>query len=185
MALPLEDAASASTAEDEARLRAMMSDHFDFVWRSVRRLGMREAEADDATQQAFIVASRKLASIKQGSERSFLFGAAMRIVSNLKRSAARRSELAQDEIEAADPGALQDELLEQRRARALLDEAVAAMPLDERTVFVLFELEQMTMAAIAALLEIPPGTVASRLRRARETFAARFERYRRAKEGGT
>ncbi|MFT3771354.1 MAG: sigma factor-like helix-turn-helix DNA-binding protein [Minicystis sp.] len=57
------------------------------------------------------------------------------------------------------------------------------MPLDLRAVFVLFELEQATMAEIAAMLDLPPGTVASRLRRAREHFQAAARRI--AAKGGS
>jgi RNA polymerase sigma-70 factor (ECF subfamily) len=52
------------------------------------------------------------------------------------------------------------------------------MPIELRVVFVLFELEEMTTAEIATLLEIPSGTVASRLRRARETFEDHVARVR-------
>jgi RNA polymerase sigma-70 factor (ECF subfamily) len=69
-----------------------------------------------------------------------------------------------------------EELIDRRRARELLDEILAAMTMELRLVFVLFEVEQLTMAEIARMLELPPGTVASRLRRAREDFAARVRR---------
>jgi RNA polymerase sigma-70 factor (ECF subfamily) len=70
----------------------------------------------------------------------------------------------------ADPGPRADELLDRERARQLLDEALAGMTLEHRSVFVLFEIEELTMAEIAKLLTLPPGTVASRLRRAREEY---------------
>jgi len=60
--------------------------------------------------------------------------------------------------------------MDQRRARALLDRVLVGMPMDLRAVFVLFELEEMTMMEIATISDIPLGTVASRLRRARQTF---------------
>jgi RNA polymerase sigma-70 factor, ECF subfamily len=74
--------------------------------------------------------------------------------------------------ERPDPDPGPDELVDRDRARAALDAILAAMPLELRAVFVLYELEQLTMAEIAALLELPPGTVASRLRRARPTAGA-------------
>ena len=167
------------------RLRVLMEQHFDFIWRQVRRLGLSHDAADDATQQVFIVASRKLDGIVVGRERSFLFGTAMRVASDARRANARRRETTTEEAaEPADgaPGA--DELLDQQRARAALDDILAAMELDLRAVFVLFELEEMTMADISTLLECPPGTVASRLRRARAEFRAAVKR-RRLQGGAT
>jgi RNA polymerase sigma-70 factor, ECF subfamily len=168
-----------------ARVRAMFVAHFDFIWRSLRRFGLNEDRADDAAQQVFVVASRKLDAIEPGSERSFLFGTAMRVASDVRRSAPVRREIAH-----ADPGidieggARPDDLVEQRRARELLDHVLDAMDLELRTVFVLFELEEMTTPEIASLLSIPHGTVASRLRRAREEFQSRVEKLMKLPTGG-
>jgi RNA polymerase sigma-70 factor (ECF subfamily) len=77
---------------------------------------------------------------------------------------------------------LLDELIEQRRARAALDSILEKLGDGLRSVFVLHEIEQLTMSEISDALGIAPGTVASRLRRARERFtllAARFRRYNR------
>jgi RNA polymerase sigma-70 factor (ECF subfamily) len=163
--MPLADDAA---PDAEARMRSMVAEHFDFVWRTARRFGLRDFEADDATQRAFIVASQRLGQIEPTRERSFLFAAAIRIASEIRRTHARRAEVDYDE--RRDPAPLQDELVERRRARVLLDEIVEAMPDDVRVVFVLFELEQLTMAEIAALVGVPQGTIGSRLRRAREIF---------------
>lgn len=190
------DRASLSVREQgpssEARLRVVRDQHFEFVWRSVRRLGVPEADADDAVQQVFIVASRRLASIAEGSERAFLFGTALRVASHTRRAARRRSEVPlQDEAppttsggprapveptSSIGDGSSAEDLVDQRRARALLDDVLESLPLDMRAVFVLFELEEMTLAEIAALLGVPSGTVASRLRRGRELFQAEITR---------
>jgi hypothetical protein len=69
-----------------------------------------------------------------------------------------------------------EQLVDQRRARELLDSVLAEMPIEFRSVFILFELEEMTMPAIAAILSLPTGTVASRLRRARAMFEDRASR---------
>ena len=69
-----------------------------------------------------------------------------------------------------------DELIDRTRARATLDAILAAMALEVRAVFVLYEMERATMAEIAALLDLPAGTVASRLRRGREQFQAAVRR---------
>jgi RNA polymerase sigma-70 factor (ECF subfamily) len=69
-----------------------------------------------------------------------------------------------------------EELIDRRRARVLLDEVLESLPMEVRAVFVLFELEEMTLSEIAALLGIPPGTAASRLRRGRELFQSAVAR---------
>jgi RNA polymerase sigma-70 factor (ECF subfamily) len=161
-----------SDTRDDARLRAMFSAHFDFIWRSLRRLGVPEASVDDALQQVFLVASRRMSDIRGDAERSFLFSTALRVAADARKSAKVRHEIAHDVLpEVAAPSQEgPEERLEQGRARAMLDALLEELPLDLRAVFVLFELEEMATPEIAALLGIPPGTAASRLRRARETF---------------
>jgi RNA polymerase sigma-70 factor (ECF subfamily) len=179
---------AADRAVTEARLRALVEAHHDFVWRSLRRLGVPASDVDDGTQQVFLVAARKLDAIEAGAERAFLFGTAMRVASDARRSRTRRREVPEDDAagEQRDPAPSPEQLMEKRRARALLDEVLDAMDLDLRAVFVLFELEELPTAEIAAMLRLPSGTVASRLRRAREEFqqiAARA-RARYARSGG-
>ncbi len=161
----------------DLRLRAIVREHYDFLWRSLRRLGVPEAGVDDAAQIVLVVLARRLNDVRSGSERAFLFGTAMRTASDLRKKNARRREVGDDaafesELSAA-PGA--DELVDQRRARELLDHVLDEMPSELRTVFVLAELEGMTMAETASFLEIPNGTVASRLRRSRAWFEEQVE----------
>jgi RNA polymerase sigma-70 factor, ECF subfamily len=162
---------------DEARFRAMRHAHFELVWRSLRRLGVPAADVDDAAQRVFILAARKLASIARGSERSYLFGVALRVASHARRAIKRRGEVGDDALAAHEDSAPSaEELVEQRRARELLDEVLESLPLDVRAVFILFELEQMTLAEIAVMIGAPAGTAASRLRRGRELFQAEIAR---------
>jgi RNA polymerase sigma-70 factor, ECF subfamily len=158
------------------RLRALVAQHFDFAWRSLRRLGVAEASVDDATQQLFLVVTSKLDSIEPGRERSFVFGVAVRIASDSRRALGRERERISHEIDALrDPLPEPDELLDHKRAREVLDQLLDALPMELRTVLVLAEGEGMTMSEIARLCELPPGTVASRLRRARATVLAKLE----------
>jgi len=160
-----------------ARAQALVKAHFAFVWRSLLRLGVPRADAEDALQHVFIVASRKLGALEPGRERTFLFAIALRIASRAHRARRRRREVLEAEPpERLDPTPGADELVDRDRARAALDAILAAMPLELRAVFVLYELEQATMAEIAGLLDLPPGTVASRLRRGREHFQAAVRR---------
>lgn len=169
----------------EARIRALMTAHFDFVWRSLRRLGLSDADADDGAQEVFVVASRKLSVIAPESEKRFLFATALRVASTRRRGLKRRREephswLGEEdpmsERERSEPGP--ERLAELAHARRDLNEILAAMKMEQRAVFVLYELEEMTVPEIANLLDLPAGTVSSRLRVAREEFDQSLRRLR-------
>jgi RNA polymerase sigma-70 factor, ECF subfamily len=166
-------------SQDEA-VRQLVLDYYDFVWRSLRRLGVPPGDIDDALQQVFMVATKRLPSIMPGSERSFLFSTLVRVASIARRTASRRREAIDPEYlaELTDQGPNPAEMLEYRRARELLDLVLDEMDMDLRSVFVLYEIEELTVPEIAKLVEVPVGTVASRLRRARETFQEALKRYR-------
>ncbi len=153
------------------RLRGLVEKHIDFVARVVRNLGVPEADVDDAVQRTFIVVARRIDDIRPGAEKAFLFRTASNVGAQGRRSILRRREVPEEHAPEF-PHAVEtpEALVDQRRARRLLDRTLDAMSEDLRAVFVLFELEEMTMSEIAEMLDIPRGTVASRLRRARATF---------------
>jgi RNA polymerase sigma-70 factor (ECF subfamily) len=183
-AVPVEgsvDAYPAGGRSGHERFAALFDAHFDFIARLLRRLGVREEDVDDAVQEVFLRAGKKLERIAPGSERSFLYGTALRVRANflrVQRRADARFERggSPDSHPTGTPGP--EEAIDQRRARALLDEVIGTMSLKQRAVFTLFELEGMTLAEIAALTGLPIGTVGSRLQRAREQFDAELERLR-------
>ncbi len=177
--------AEPSTTSEEARLRGMVQGNFQSMWRFARRLGVPECDVDDVVQEVIWIAARRLSDIKIGSERAFIMATTYRVASDARRARARRSEVPDEVLyELADDRARPDALTEQMRARELLDGVLAAMPLDLRAVFVLFELDGFTMAEIAESLALSTGTVASRLRRAREVFDVRIERLNQRMTGG-
>jgi RNA polymerase sigma-70 factor (ECF subfamily) len=139
------------------------------VWRLLRRLGVSAEGVDDATQQVFLIVAERLDDIRAGSERSFIFGTALRVTQTQRRRRVREpaSDLGE---QRACSWPSPDELTDQKRARELLDAVLGEMPLELRTVFVLFELEGLSSPEIADVVGVPLGTVASRLRRARESF---------------
>lgn len=156
---------------DEARLRAVVDAHFDTLWRFLRRLGVAEADVDDAVQEVILVLTRKLDRIEVGRERSFVMSTAFRVAADARRRTRRRREVDAEQLvelpsNAADPEAF----AQKQQMRALFARVLEELSLDLRAVFVLYELEDFTMAEIAQTLQLPPGTVASRLRRAREVF---------------
>lgn len=177
-----ESAAPAEPAAD--RLTALFQLHFDLVWRTVRRLGVPTDGIDDAAQEVFVVASRRLDSIEAGKEKAFLYGTAVRVAAGARRAQERRrrSPVPLDELDTVDTTPPVDDLVDQKRARELLDQLVLRLADDTRPVFVLYELEGLTMEEIAACLGLPLGTVASRLRRGREAFNAAIARIEAARK---
>jgi RNA polymerase sigma-70 factor, ECF subfamily len=162
------------------RLRSLFDDNFELVGRVVRNLGVPPSEVDDVLERVFSSAAARLADIADGSERAFLLQAAVRWAANARRARARIREIGCDELpDVPDRSASPEELAEGRRAATILDELLAAMPVDLRAVFVLDEIEEMSRSEIAQVLDIPEGTVASRLRRAREDFESKLGRWKR------
>jgi len=169
-------------AAREARMGAMVAAHFDAVWRALKRLGVSPGGVDDAAQEVFIVADRKLAEIEVGRERAYLMGVAVRVASDARRAARRRGEIPIDaapeaggDMEPAAGGGAED-ALDQRRLRDALAALLARMPDEMRETFVLFEIEELNASEVAGALGIPVGTVASRVRRARDFIRERLPR---------
>ncbi len=177
---------SIPVAVDQARLRVVVTAHHGFVWRSLRRLGVREADVDDAAQKVFMTLSRKLADVSAGGEKAFLFAIATRIAANERRSAMRKREAPIEDMGVDGPAddSMHRELA-RRDARAMLDLALDSLTPELREVFVLFELEELTGAEVAEVIGIPNGTVASRLRRAREEITLVLKRLQSSSGEGT
>jgi RNA polymerase sigma-70 factor (ECF subfamily) len=157
------------------------------VWRFLRRLGVPEASVDDAAQEVFLVAARRLADIRPGAEKSYLLGTAVRIAQIHGRRHSREELLADPDDERVEPATFStpEDTLHELQEHALLMALLDGLPEDLRTVFVLFEIEGESLADIAAMLDIPQGTATSRLRRAREKFEARMARLQLLMRGET
>jgi RNA polymerase sigma-70 factor (ECF subfamily) len=170
----------ASEAERGRRVEAMFDDHYDAIWRTLRRLGIPDADVDDAAQRVFVTGARRLDTIEVGHEGRYLYGIAVRVASELRRRAPSRHEVSDDDALAkiADDAPGPEEVLLESEARDALDQALAGMSDELRAVLVLVEIEGLSVADLAASLEVPVGTAASRLRRAREAFTASARRVR-------
>jgi RNA polymerase sigma-70 factor, ECF subfamily len=164
-------------------LRDVYRDHYRTVWMSLRRLGVREDDVADATQEVFLVVHRKLAEFEGRSQlKTWLFGISMRVARDRRRKASFRLETSSDQLDAeAARGTLalaQDAHAERNEARKTLEKVLEEMSPVHRVVFIMFELEGSSGEEIAETLGLPIGTVRSRLRLARETFersAARIQ----------
>lgn len=172
---------AAATRAD--RERAFVRAHMPTIWRFLRRLGCSPEDADDATQEVFVIAVRKLDEIEPEKERGYLYACAVRLASRQRRSQtlrAAKTAAGVDVDEVRSKELPSDELLGRKEAREALDRILSQMAPDLRTTFTLYELEELTMAEIATVTDAPMGTVASRLRRAREQFQEAVKRIQKA-----
>jgi RNA polymerase sigma-70 factor (ECF subfamily) len=152
-----------------ARIRWMVDENTQFVARALQKAGVPLAELDDEIQRTFIVAARRIDDVARGLERQFLAKVAINLASHVRRKLARRREVSDDQVpERIEATATPEKLTDRKQMRILLDGIVGSMQEALRTVFTLHVFEEMKVTEIAQLLRIPRGTVASRLRRARE-----------------
>jgi len=164
--------------DDRARLQAMFGAHHNLVWRTLRRFGLDPEAAADVGQQAFVVALERIGDIMPGSERAFLLGTALRMARKARQKAARAPAVT----------LLDDQLVQQGLAESqamtlqLLDRVLSQLDASLVEVFVLFDVEGFSAPEISRVLGVPAGTVASRLRRAREEFRAATDRLERISE---
>jgi RNA polymerase sigma-70 factor (ECF subfamily) len=158
-------------------IEQLVSLHYRFVWRVLRGFGLSPSDAEDAAQQVFMIATRKLGSIDPNRARSFVYGTAMHVAKNARRGQRRRREVPEDDdVDRVAPSNRDPEnQTELSQARALLTELLAQLPERSRRVLVLAELEQLEVPEIADLETIPVGTAASRLRVARQQFRVLLE----------
>jgi len=170
---PDEDEPSMETPD----FSALYDEHFAFVWRSLRRLGVPDAQLDDAAQDVFLVVYRRLPEFEGRSTlKTWLFGIVLRVVSQHRRTAARRPTEPLGE-EPPDPRDAPEALTSAAQAADILREILASLDENRRHVFVLAELEQLTAPEISAALGVPLNTVYSRLRLARRDFEAALARH--------
>jgi len=152
--------------------------HFDFVWRSLRRLGVPLSALDAAAQEVFVVALRRHDEFEGRSAiKTWLFGIAWNIARSLARSPSRREETLSEEITAARELDPQEAVARSEAIRTLYD-LLDELDTDRRAVFVMAELEEMSAPEIAEITGIPLNTVYSRLRGARSDFDSALRRRR-------
>ncbi|MGE3453611.1 MAG: RNA polymerase sigma factor [Kofleriaceae bacterium] len=169
--------------EREARVvpltfRDVYEQNAAFVWRVLRRLGVRDADVEDVCQDVFVIVHRKLATFEHRSAvQTWIYGIALRCASDYRRRAhIKRETPAEIDETQIDPN--QDDVVSQRQGRAMLDQIVDSLDDDKRAVFVLYELEEVPMAQVAEIVGCPLQTAYSRLHAARTTVEAIVARLR-------
>ena len=151
----------------------LYNQQFDFVWRSLRRLGVAPGLVDDATQDAFIVVHRRLSDLRSdASAKAWLFGIALRVAHDYRRSARRKPSQSFDIDTMTSQGKSPFDNTARAQAGRALERFLATLDDDRRAVFVLAELEELSAPDISEALGTGVNTIYSRLRAARERFAA-------------
>ena len=167
--------------------RELYDAHFPLVWRALRRLGAPDADMMDLTQKVFLVAFTKLPEFEgRSTVATWLYAICNRVASEHRRSAIARNEI------ATDPATLADSPVEGSfsptefvlASQAGVDRILAKLSDDQRTAFLLYEVDELSGLEIAALLGVPVGTVRSRLRHARDIFRREMARLTREKGAG-
>jgi len=153
--------------------QAIYREHYPAIWRFLLHLGVRKSDVPDVTHNVFVIAYRKLPTFEHRSSlRTWLCGIALRVGRGFLKSAAVRLEVSAEDITAGDAAGPENSVdsLRHDGQLELAERLLDALPAEQREVFVLHELEQMTGPEIATLMGTSLGTVRSRLRRARDSF---------------
>jgi len=166
---------------------SVYDEHFAFVWRSARRLGIAPSALDDVVQDVFVVVHRRLPDFEgKASAKSWLFGIVLHVVRDARRTLRRKPAhlggVGRSNDDVADvvdtDGSSPHDSAAKREAVQMLHAMLEAMPDDQREVFILSELEQMSVPEIALAVGANANTVYSRLRAARAEFERAVTRAR-------
>jgi RNA polymerase sigma-70 factor (ECF subfamily) len=161
------------SADPKATLRQVFDEHAQYIWRTLRHLGVSDADTPDLCQEVFLTVHRKLASFEGRSTlRTWLYGICIRVASEHRRRPYVRHEQPASEPPAADaslahPGPEAD--LEQRSA---VQRLLGVLDEDKRLVVVLYEIEGFSMKEVAQIVDCPLQTAYSRLHAGRELMLA-------------
>jgi RNA polymerase sigma-70 factor (ECF subfamily) len=178
----MQDGTPAVTPRPE--FTAVYAAELSWVWRTLWRLGVADADLEDAAHDVFVVVHRKLDEYDPARPlRPWLFGICFRTALDRRRRAHVRHERGDDDAvdSAGDDGAFDPHrAAERNEARAVVQAGLARLPLEQRAVFVLHELEGLPVPACADVLGAPINTLYSRLRLARAAFCAAVQAARRS-----
>jgi RNA polymerase sigma-70 factor (ECF subfamily) len=151
---------------------AIVREHGPFVWRTLRFMGVREADLEDASQEVFIVVCRKLDEFEaRSSLRTWLRGICVR-----KAAAYRRRAHVRNEVPVAAPAEelapdCPEQSVKNREQLEMLHRALDTLDDDKRAVFVLYEIEELSMKEVSESLGCALQTAYSRYYAAREAVS--------------
>jgi RNA polymerase sigma-70 factor, ECF subfamily len=155
---------------DESCLSAYQQE-FDYLIRTLQRLGVRPADVEDVAHEVFLVLRRTWSSYDPTRAlKPYLFGIAFRVAMSHRRRWWREVPFAT--VDQPDRAPHPDEALAANQARALVLGALERIPLPRRAVLVMYDLDELPMQEVASTLSIPLFTAYSRLRKARSELGA-------------
>lgn len=162
----------------------VFAEHFDFVWSNLRRLGVDDAQLDDALQDVFVAVHRHFSVFSGGSRRGWLFQFVLRVAATHRRTVNNATKMQKARAEEVGPtsASLPDEELEARQARDVLHRLLGELSEEHRAVFVLAVMEEMPMVEVAETLNLNVNTASSRLREARRALNESMVRERAREE---
>lgn len=166
------------------RFEAVFEAELDYVWTSLRRLGVHDRDIEDVSHEVFLHVHENLGRYDASRPiRPWLFAFAFRAAADYRRLARHRTDLyGDDEPVVASHTSAEDDLARRQR-EALVADALASLDIDKRAVFILHEIDETPMPEVATTLGIPLNTGYSRLRVAREEFAAAARRLVKSRGG--
>lgn len=155
-----------------------------YVYSALRGLGVPAADLEDVCQEVFLVVHRKLATYEdRGTLRAWVYGICARAAFHARRRRARSPDVGSETLPEPIDFTTPAEQLTAHQGRQILYSILDQLDDDKRAVFVLYELEELTMAEVARSLDINLFTAYSRLRSARADVQQAIARYARNKEG--
>ena len=168
------------TAPSSLCVRDVYVRHGEFIWYTLQRLGVRDADLDDALQEVLLAAHRRLDSYDPNCCKltTWLFGICLRVAKRQRRWAYFRRDRFELHIEPQATEEGPEEALARAQARNHFERILGAMSVEKRATFVLFELQGLPAEEIAELMAVPLGTVHSRLHSARRIVQRAVERDR-------
>jgi RNA polymerase sigma-70 factor (ECF subfamily) len=162
-----------SAPPTSAEVVAVVQQHAAYVWRTLRFMGVREADLEDACQEVFIVVCRKLESFEERSSiKTWLRGICLRKAAAYRRRAHVRNEVPVAEPQEVSAPDCPEQSLKQRQQLAVLHRALDTLDDDKRAVFVLYEIEELSMKEVSEALGCALQTAYSRYHAAREQVTA-------------
>jgi RNA polymerase sigma-70 factor (ECF subfamily) len=169
----LERPAAAPAASSPPSFDVLYDTHVDSIWRLLLRLGVEPMNAEDAVQEVFVTAWKRLAQFEHRSSlKTWLTGIALNVAAHARRGLARhgRPEPLDDGMPSG--ASLPDERAQAREDLAQLQQVLKQLPDEQREAFVMLEMEGFSAPEASALLNVGVNTLYSRLRLARAAFNA-------------
>jgi RNA polymerase sigma-70 factor (ECF subfamily) len=173
-----------STGLIQAGFDAIYESMVDYVWNVVCRMGVPQADAEDVVQEVFFTVYRRLGEFEGRAQlKTWVFTIAVHLAQHYFRTHARKpgdrasakgTEI-QTLVDQQENGPANQ--IERKERYDALDRVLDQLDGAKRLVFVLAELEQLTLVEIGEIVGANPNTVATRLRAARQAFEKALARF--------